>query len=57
MKKKKDYKRMLEIEKNAKNRAYYFILSSGLYDAFYLFCRTQQPSNSHEKCLSQLKRT
>ena len=49
-----DYKKEFKIEMDAKNQAYYFILSNGLFDAFYLFCRTHDTSNPHDKCISVL---
>ena len=33
-----------ETEKNAKNKAYFFILSNGLYDAFREFCNNYHSS-------------
>lgn len=51
-----DYKKECEIEMNAKNKAYYFILSNGLLDAFRLFCQTYDTSNPHDKCISVLCR-
>ena len=38
------------IEMNAKNRAYYFILSHGLLDQFGKFCKDYHPSNPHRDC-------
>lgn len=40
-----------EIEKNAKNEAYYFILSNGLLEAFAKFCKTYRSSDPHKDCL------
>nr|DAJ57629.1 MAG TPA: hypothetical protein [Caudoviricetes sp.] len=40
-----------EIEKNAKNKAYFFILSNGLYDAFREFCNNYHSSDPHKDCL------
>ena len=51
-----DYKKKFKIEMDAKNKAYYFILSNGLLDAFYLFCQTYDTSNPHDKCISVLCR-
>ncbi|KAA6303161.1 MAG: hypothetical protein EZS26_000764 [Candidatus Ordinivivax streblomastigis] len=42
------------IEKNAKNTAYGFILSSGLYSHFVDFCNNSQSSNPHTDCLAIL---
>ena len=42
---------MFEIEKNAKNEAYYFILSNGLLKAFAEFCKTYRSSDPHKDCL------
>ena len=43
--------RKFEIEKNAKNEAYYFILSNGLLEAFAKFCKTYRSSDPHKDCL------
>lgn len=43
-----------ETEKNAKNKAYFFILSYGLYDAFRDFCNNYHSSDPHEDCLEIL---
>ncbi len=43
-----------EIEKNAKNKAYYFILSNGLLEAFAEFCKTYHSSDPHKDCLEFL---
>lgn len=43
-----------ETEKNAKNKAYFFILSNGLYDAFREFCNNYHSSDPHEDCLEIL---
>lgn len=43
--------RKFEIEKNAKNEAYYFILSNGLLEAFAEFCKTYRSSDPHKDCL------
>lgn len=44
-----------EIEKNAKNRAYAFILSNGLLDSFAQFCKeTSSIDNLHPFCKKQL---
>jgi hypothetical protein len=42
------------IEKNAKNKAYYFILSHGLYDQFSKFCKNHHPDNPHGDCSEYL---
>lgn len=41
-------------EKNAKNKAYCFILSNGLFEAFAEFCKTYRSSNPHKDCLEVL---
>ncbi len=46
--------RKFEIEKNAKNEAYYFILSNGLLEAFAEFCKTYRSSDPHKDCLKVL---
>ena len=46
--------RKFEIEKNAKNEAYYFILSNGLLKAFADFCKNHRSSDSHKDCLDFL---
>ncbi len=43
-----------ETEKNAKNKAYLFILSNGLYDAFRDFCNNYHSSDPREDCLEIL---
>lgn len=43
-----------EIEKNAKNEAYYFILSNGLLEAFKEFCKTYRSSDPHKDCVELL---
>lgn len=43
-----------ETDKNAKNKAYFFILSNGLYDAFREFCNNYHSSDPHEDCLKIL---
>jgi hypothetical protein len=43
-----------ETEKNAKNKAYFFILSNGLYDAFREFCNNYHSSDPHKACLEIL---
>ena len=46
--------RKFETEKNAKNKAYSFILSNGLYDAFREFRNNYHSSDPHEDCLEFL---
>lgn len=46
--------RKFEIEKNAKNEAYYFILSNGLFEAFAEFCKNCRSSDLHKDCLEVL---
>lgn len=46
--------RKFEIEKNAKNEAYYFILSNGLLEAFAEFCKNYHSSDPHKDCLKAL---
>lgn len=43
-----------EIEKNAKNKAYYFILSNGLLEAFAEFCKNYHSSDPYDDCLKFL---
>ena len=40
-----------EIEKNAKNKAYYFILSHGLLKEFAEFCNSYHSSEPQKDCL------
>ncbi|WP_443689061.1 hypothetical protein [Paraprevotella xylaniphila] len=46
--------RKFEIDKNAKNEAYYFILSNGLLEAFAEFCKNYHSSDPHKDCLKAL---
>lgn len=46
--------REFEIEKNAKNKAYYFILSNGLLEKFAEFCENYHSSDPHKDCLELL---
>lgn len=46
--------RKFEIEKNAKNEAYYFILSHNLLDKFAEFCKSYRSSDPHKDCLDFL---
>lgn len=48
------YKEKYEIEKNAKNKAYFFILSHGLIDQFSDFCKSYQPTGPHDACVALL---
>lgn len=43
-----------EVEKNAKNEAYYFILSNGLLDQFADFCRNYHSRDPHKDCVEYL---
>ena len=43
--------RKFEIEKNAKNEAYYFILSHNLLDEFAELCKSYRSSDPHKDCL------
>jgi len=42
------------IEMNAKNKAYFFILSNGLLEQFSEFCKNYHSSNPHRDCLNYL---
>ena len=44
-----------DVEKNAKNKAYAFILSCGLLTQFDEFCRFNHSDNWHDTCLRQLE--
>lgn len=46
--------RKFEIEKNAKNEAYYFILPHNLLDEFAEFCKSYRSSDPHKDCLDFL---
>ena len=46
--------RKFEIEKKAKNEAYYFILSNGLLEEFMKFCKNYRSSDPHKDCLKVL---
>lgn len=39
------------LEKNAKNKAYYFILHKGLYDDWVEFCKENKDENYHQKSI------
>lgn len=43
-----------EIEKNAKNKAYYFILSHNLLNEFAEFSKSYHSSDPHKDCLEVL---
>ena len=43
-----------EVEKRAKNKAYYFILSNGLLDQFADFCRNYRSRDPHKDCVEYL---
>lgn len=43
--------RKFEIDKNAKNEAYDFILSNGLLTAFSEFCKNNHSNDPHKDCL------
>lgn len=53
MKKRVSYKKF-EIEKNAKNKAYYFILLRGLMNDFSRFCKNYNSDNPHRDCIQFL---
>ena len=40
------------IEKNAKNKAYYFLLSHGFYNQFVDFCANYRSSDPHKDCIN-----
>ena len=42
------------IEMNAKNKAYYFILSKGLLDSFAEFCKIYHSDDPHQDCVNYL---
>ena len=46
--------RLLNVEMNAKNRAYYFILNQGLYGKYVEFCREQHSDDLHTDCIEYL---
>lgn len=46
--------REFEIEKNAKNKAYYFIMSHNLFDEFAEFCKRYCSNDTHNDCLDYL---
>lgn len=42
------------IEKNAKNRAYAFIIAAGLFHKFAEFCEETKDIDPHDLCLTTL---
>ena len=42
------------IEMNAKNKAYHFILSHGLFDHFSEFCKNVSAKDPHAECVNIL---
>ena len=42
------------IEKDAKNQAYFFILSKGLLDSFAEFCKIYHSDDPHRDCVMSL---
>ena len=46
--------RELQIEMDAKNRAYAFIIASGLFHRFAEFCEETRDLNPHELCIKML---
>lgn len=49
------YKNALEIEKNAKNKAYYYIISSGNFNRFAEFCKKHPATlDYHGACVAEL---
>lgn len=46
--------RDFEIEMNAKNKAYYFIISHGLLKQFAEFCKNYHSNDPHKDCLESL---
>ena len=42
------------VEMNAKNKAYYFLLSHGLLKQFSEFCKNYDSNNPHEDCVDYL---
>jgi hypothetical protein len=46
--------RKYEVEKNAKNQAYHFILSNGLLEEFAEFCRGHHARDAHKDCVDIL---
>lgn len=48
------YKNRKKIEKNAKNEAYFFILSHNLLNEFAEFCKNYHSDDPHKDCLELL---
>lgn len=46
--------RKFEIEKNAKNKAYFFILSHNLLNEFEEFCKNYHSDDPYKDCLELL---
>ena len=42
------------VEKNAKNEAYHFILAYGLFDLFLEFCKEHRGQDHHDGCVEIL---
>ena len=42
------------VEMNAKNEAYHFILAYGLFDLFLEFCKGHQGQDHHAECIKIL---
>lgn len=50
-----DYKRLFEIEKDCKNRAYFFILSCGHLEEYKEYCKTHPVSSEYySECIAYL---
>ena len=47
-------RKKFSIEKNVKNKAFYFIISHGLMEEYIRFSRTYQSNNPHLDCISLL---
>lgn len=50
----KNLQAICEIEKDCKNKAYYFILANDLLDKFSSFRELHNASNAHKQCVSTL---
>lgn len=49
------YRNALEVEKNAKNKAYYYIISSGNFNRFAEFCKKHPATlDYHGACVAEL---
>lgn len=46
--------KMFEVEKDAKNQAYFFILSHGHFDEFREFCLSYRSEDSHRDCMEYI---